>query len=71
MLQCREIIIFKSRARFEVYSSGPEECHIFTEPSRKNRQRRQHFPVAKPNNCCVGFPEKFVLMSDHTLVEQL
>ena len=59
---------FKSCARFEV-SSGPEECLIFTEPSCKNRQRRQHFPVAKPNNWCAGFPEKFVLTSDITLVE--
>ena len=58
----------KSCARFEV-SSGPEECLIFTEPSRKNRQRRQHFPVAKPNNWCAGFPEKIVLTSDITLVE--
>jgi len=37
----------KSCARLEV-SSGPGECLIFTEPSRKNRQRRQHFPAAKP-----------------------
>ena len=68
MLQCREIIIFKSSARLEV-GSEPEECLIFTEPSRKNRQRRQHFPAAKPNNWCAGFPENFVLTSDITLVE--
>jgi len=64
MLQCGQVLIFK----FEV-SSGHEELLIFTEPSRKNRQRRQHFPAAKPNNWCAGFQAKFVLTSDITLVE--
>ena len=63
MLQCKVIFIFKSCAGFEV-SNGPEDFLVFTEPSRKNRQRRQHFLAVKPNNWCAGFPAKFVLTSD-------
>ena len=60
--------MFKTCAGFEVIN-GPEDFLVLTEPSRKNRQRRQHFPAAKPNKGCVGFPAKFVLTSDITLVE--
>ena len=63
MLQCREIFMFKPCAGFEVIN-GPEDVLAFTEPSRKNRQRRQHFLAVKPNNWCAGFPAKFVLTSD-------
>ena len=40
MLQCREIFMFKPCAGFEVIN-GREDFLVFTEPSRKNRQRRQ------------------------------
>ena len=59
--------MFKPCAGFEVIN-GPEDFLVFTEPSRKNRQRRQHFPAAKPNKWCVGFPAKFVLTSDIILL---
>jgi len=52
-LKCEEkcssgekLIIVKSCAGSKV-SNGPEDFLVFTEPSRQNRQRRQHFARGK------------------------